>query len=88
MSKKCFDEKICTNKVIVKVSSTFSKVAGDKGTESPCRPPQRAKTSYITQKRSRGEEMRQHFRGARTQPRPFLTNFNYLSLKNVPVERF
>ncbi len=31
MSKKCFDEKIFTNKVIVKVSSTFSKVAGVKG---------------------------------------------------------
>ncbi|MGN0637784.1 MAG: hypothetical protein ACI4J0_05390, partial [Huintestinicola sp.] len=70
-------------KVIVKVSSTFSKVAGVKGTASPCRRPQTAKSPLSSKNGARGEKCDSISRGGGHDRLPFLQ-----VLGNLPSKTF
>ena len=79
-------EKVAQINSTVKVSSTFSKVAGSRG-GAPRRCPQTAKFPYF-KKTEQGVRNAKAFRGEAYKTASPFYGTNLLNLQNVPVERF
>ena len=90
--KSSIMEKVAQINSTVKVSSTFSKVAGSRG-GAPRRPPQRAKSPFISKNGAKGEKCESISRGgvgevSFTRSHSPFNGADLLNLQNVPVERF
>ena len=71
----------------IKVSSTFSMLAGFQRAAPFGRPPQRAKSPYF-KKTEQGVRNAKAFRGGATTTAPPFSGTDLLNFQNVPVERF